>query len=123
MEAAPPSPTLGVRNAATSGGCPTRTSSGKSLRGSAPPRIRCRAGSGNQTDAAEVVVDGAPAPHLVLGLERGERLLFEAGLRVHELAGRVEPRAVDGALELEPFVENAGQNLDERRSQARSSGC
>src|SRR6266545_1887561 len=123
MEAALPSRTLVVRNAATSGGCPTRTSSGKSLRGSAPPRIRCRVASGNQTDAAEVVVDGAPAPHLILGLERGERLLFEAGLRVHELAGRVQPGTIDGVLGFEPLVEDAGQGLDKRRSQARSSGC
>ena len=55
------------------------------------------------------MVDGAPAPHLVLGLERGERLLFEPGLRVHELAGRMQSGTID-SITYDTVVEETGSS-------------
>ena len=65
----------------------------------APTRICAKTVSASRTDAAEVVVQGGPAAdgQAVL-LERRERVLVEARLHVDDLAGRVEPRPLDGLL-------------------------
>ena len=65
----------------------------------APAWVRRRSSTAEQADAAEVVVAGLPGPNVVARVrERVEGFRLEAGLRVHQLADRVETRPVDGGL-------------------------
>ena len=87
-------------SAATSAGFPDETeltAAQRPLRSAAdlrPPR------SARHAHPAEVVVRRRPAPHLVARSASSAATASsrEAGLDVHDVAGRVEPRPVDGGL-------------------------
>ena len=72
---------------------PAPESSAAARRVPTPPRIACRAASGDQADSAEVVVLRRPAPNWpARRFELRERVLVDPGLRVHERADRMEAR-------------------------------
>ena len=68
------------------------------------------------------MVNGAPAPHFVLGFQGGDGFVAEARLEVHELASRVEAAAVHCRLWLETLVQDPCKSLDERGAEASTPG-
>jgi hypothetical protein len=62
------------------------------------------------------VVALGPPPHAPPGpLERGEAVLVDPRLGIHDVVRRMDARPVDGRLRLESLVEDAGGDGHERR--------
>src|SRR5579864_9029139 len=91
--------------------------------GAAPARVGRRASPPTGADTAEVVVQRGPAPDgEARSLQACDRVLVDARLDVDDAVRQVRTWAVDRLLRVEPLVEDAGRDADERGAEARATG-
>src|SRR5215216_883351 len=90
---------------------------------SAPSKIAGRAGSADQADAAEVVVRRRPdANRETRSFQRLWDAVRKTRLEVDELANRVQARPIHGIPGAQAFVEDAGEDLDDRAAEPGAAG-
>src|SRR5437660_1547017 len=86
-------------------------------------RIADRTRATDATHAAEVVMEPIPAPDdPPVRLQAGQGSFIDPGLGVDDVERGVDPRARDGLVRREPFVEDAGEDRGKGGAQPRRAG-